>query len=73
MRDWDKPLPRNPGGFGEFIEFVLLRFKYWYWELNSSKDCPFCHRPLLEHGFEGHNQRYTCQTEGCSFGDEIHE
>lgn len=52
---------------------MIKKIKYWLWEIGFyDNDCPFCHRPLMAHGFPP-SERWTCQ-EGsilreCEFND----
>ncbi len=45
--------------------------KKFLWKLgllNESK-CPYCKKELIKRGFEGHNERFECNTEGCRFNE----
>ncbi len=46
---------------------IWLVIHLWRWHLLRGDRCPVCGLPLLDHGFEGHNQAWTCPKLDCVF------
>jgi len=46
----------------------MKKIKLFLWHINLwPNKCPYCGKKLLEHGFYGHNQRWTCPNVTCEF------
>jgi len=43
-----------------------MTFRMLLWQLGLIRNCPYCGKKLLEHGFRP-NQYYTCPTDKCRF------
>lgn len=69
----NEPMNRNlillSYGYKEKKSKIIKKIKLFLWRISNSKKCPFCNSELTEHGFEGYNQRYTCN-KNCEFNNE---
>jgi len=50
---------------------MMAKIKLFLWKIGLYPNkCPYCGKELLNHGFPGYNERWTCPNEECRFNGE---